>query len=130
MALLGKDQIIQSNDTPYEDIDVPEWNDMAPEGETAQVRVRGLSGDEVDKYEASLMRVRKGRPEVAIQNATARLVAWCLVDENNSRLFINEDDVKALGKKSGKALQRCFQKAAELSGLSEGQVEQMATDFN
>lgn len=130
MALLGRNEIIQSDDTPYEDIDVPEWNDMAPEGETAQVRIRGLSGDEVDKYEQSLMRTRKGRPEVAIQSATARLVSWCLVDENMSRLFINEDDVKALGKKSGKALQRCFKKAAELSGLSDGDVEKMVEDFN
>lgn len=128
MALLGKTQIIQSDDTPYEDIAVPEWNDMAEDGK-AMVRIRGLSGDEVDKYEQSLIRTRKGNPSLAIQSATARLVSWCLVDENNSRLFVQEDDVRELGKKSGKALQRCFDKAAELSGLRPGDVEEMATDF-
>ena len=122
MALLGKNEILNIDDSQWEEIDVPEWG--------GQVRVRGLSGDEVDKYEASLMRLRKGKPDLAIQSATARLVAWCLVDENNSRLFINEDEVKALGKKSGRALQRCFDKAAELSGLRPGDVEAMVGDFS
>lgn len=122
MALLGKNEILNIDDSQWEEIPVPEWG--------GDVRIRGLSGDEVDKYEASLMRLRKGKPDLAIQSATARLVAWCLVDENNSRLFVNEDEVKELGKKSGKALQRCFDKAAELSGLRPGDVEAMVGDFN
>jgi hypothetical protein len=129
MGLLGKGQIQNVNDVQFEDIRVPEWDDAAEDG-VAIVRIRGLSGDEVDKYEASLMRLRKGKPDLAIQSATARLVAWCLVDENMSRLFVNEDEVKELGKKSGKALQRCFDKAAELSGLRPGDVEAMVGDFN
>lgn len=122
MALLGKNEILNIDDSQWEEIPVPEWG--------GEVRIRGLSGDEVDKYEASLMRLRKGKPDLAIQSATARLVAWCLVDENMSRLFVNEDEVKELGKKSGKALQRCFDKAAELSGLRPGDVEAMVGDFN
>lgn len=122
MALLGKNEILNIDDSQWEEIPVPEWG--------GEVRIRGLSGDEVDKYEASLMRLRKGKPDLAIQSATARLVAWCLVDENNSRLFVNEDEVKELGKKSGKALQRCFDKAAELSGLRPGDVEAMVGDFS
>jgi hypothetical protein len=129
MGLLGKGQIQNVNDVQWEDIPVPEWDDAAEDGK-AMVRIRGLSGDEVDKYEASLMRLRKGKPDLAIQSATARLVAWCLVDENMSRLFVNEDEVKELGKKSGRALQRCFDKAAELSGLRPGDVEAMVGDFS
>lgn len=122
MALLGKDQILSADDTQYEDVSVPEWG--------GEVRIRGLSGTEVDKYEASLMRMRHGKPDVALQNATARLIAWCAIDENGSRLFVHDDEVRELGKKSGVALQRCFDAAAKLSGLREGDVEAMVENFD
>lgn len=128
MALLKRDNILNANDQQWEDIPVPEWDDAAEDGE-AMVRIRGLSADEVDKYERSLMQTVKGKPQFGIQGATARLVAWCLVDENMTRQFTNEDEIKELGKKSGKALARCFEKATELSGLRPGDVEAMVGDF-
>lgn len=122
MALLGRDQILSADDTQSQIVPVPEWG--------GEVKILGLSGEDVDKYEASVLRMRKGKPDVALQNATARLVAWCLVDENNSRMFTNESDLKELGKKSGVALQRCFEVAAQLSGLRPGDVEAMVENFD
>lgn len=122
MALLNRDQIESADDTPFEIVSVPEWG--------GDVKIVGLSGEDVDRYEASVLRLRKGKPDVALQNATARLVAWCMVDENNSRLFPNEGDVKMLGKKSGKALQKCFDVAARLSGLRPEDVEAMVENFD
>lgn len=122
MALLSRDQIESADDLPSQIVPVPEWG--------GDVKIVGLSGEDVDKYEASVLRLRKGKPDVALQNATARLVAWCLVDEHNSRLFPNEGDVKALGKKSGVALQRCFDVAAKLSGLRPEDVEAMVENFD
>lgn len=122
MALLSKDQILSADDTQYEDVPVPEWG--------GEVRIRGLSGTEVDRYEQSVLRLRKGKQDLALMNATARLVAWCMIDEDGSRLFVNEDEVKELGKKSGVALQRCFDIAAKLSGLRPGDVEAMVENFD
>ena len=121
MALLSRDQIVSADDTQSEIVNVPEWG--------GEVKIIGLTGEEVDRYEASVLRLRKGKPDVALQNATARLVAWCMVDESNSRLFSNEADLKELGKKSGVALQRCFDVAARLSGLRPGDVEAMVENF-
>lgn len=122
MALLGKTEIVNADDVQFEEIPVPEWG--------GEVRIKGLSGTEVDDYEASILRMRKGKQDFTLKNATARLVAWCLVDENNSRLFQNEDEVRELGRKSGVALQRCFDVAARLSGLRQDDVQAMVEDFD
>lgn len=121
MALLSKAQILQADDNAYEDVDVPEWG--------GQVRIRSLSGIERDKYEKSLIRQRNGQMEQVIDFATARLVAWAAVDENNSRLFNGEDEVKELATKSSAALQRCFNVAARLAGLTESDIAEMTEGF-
>lgn len=121
MALLSKAQILAANDIATEDVSVPEWG--------GEVRIRGLSGIERDKYEKSLVRQRNGQMEQVIDFATARLVAWCAVDEDNSRLFRGEDEVKELAQKSSAALQRCFNVAARLSGLTEQDIAEMTEGF-
>lgn len=122
MALLGKAQILAADDIDYEDVPVPKWG--------GEVRVRGLSGIERDKYEKSLIRMKNGQQEPNIDFATARLVAWCAVDENNSRLFHGEDEVKELAAKSASALQRVFDVACRLSGLTQSDVEEMVEGFD
>lgn len=121
MALLTRTEIENADDTPFEIVPVPEWG--------GEVKIRGLSGTEVDDYEASILKMKRGKPDVTLKNATARLVAWTLVDESNSRLFPNEAEVAVLGRKSSRALQRCFDVASKLSGLREGDIEAMVEDF-
>ncbi|MER5252900.1 hypothetical protein [Streptomyces sp. NPDC002855] len=121
MALLNKDQILDADDKQVEDVAVPEWG--------GHVRIRGLSGVEVDKYEQGILR-GKSKSEVNIENATARLVAWCAIGEDGSRLFVGEADLKELGRKSAAALARCFEVASRLSGMRPGDVEKMVEDFD
>ena len=121
MAYLTRTEIENADDTPYKDVEVPEWG--------GTVRIKGLSGTEVDDYEASILKMKRGKPDVTLKNATARLVAWTLVDENNSRLFPNEAEVAVLGKKSSIALQRCFDTASKLSGLRPEDIEAMVENF-
>lgn len=116
MAYLTRDQILQAQDLPAENVHVPEWGGV--------VRVRGLTGAERDKFEASIV-VRKGdKTEFNPENMRAKLCAMCIVDEQGNRLF-SDDDIKALGKKSAAALDRVFQVAQRLSGLQPGAVEEM-----
>jgi hypothetical protein len=123
---LTRTQIENADDTPYREVEVPEWAD----GEATTVRIKGLSGTEVDDYEASILKMKRGKPDVTLKNATARLVAWTLVDENNSRMFVNEAEVAVLGRKSSIALQRCFDVASKLSGLRPEDIEAMVEDFD
>lgn len=119
MALLSKQQILSAQDIQFEDISVPEWG--------GEVRVKGLSGRERDKFEAdSLSKAKKGgQRDVILENLRARLVVACVVDEQFQPLF-DRADVMRLGEKSAVALERVFSKAQELSGMSDEDVEELA----
>lgn len=124
--MLSRDEILQADDSQYRDVDVPEWN--------GTVRVRALTGKERDAYEASCMQERpamdaqgkriRGQMEMhrSLLNIRAKLVVRALVDADGNRLF-KDQDAQALGEKSGAVLDRLFDVAAELSGLTEEDVE-------
>jgi hypothetical protein len=120
MAILGKDQIFGADDITTQVLPVPEWG--------GEVMVRGLTGHERDAWEQS-MTVRKGRKvEMDTTDFRARLVVLCVVDEKGQRLF-HDGDVHQLASKSGAALDRIYTVAAELSGISEKDVEDLTKDF-
>jgi hypothetical protein len=121
MALLSKDAILQADDLPTEDVEIPEWG--------GTVRVRALTGKERDAFEASLQQQR-GKEFVRVTaNVRAKLVAKCLVGEDGERLF-SENEVNALGAKSVAGLDRVFEVAARLSRLSEEDVEELAGNYD
>lgn len=121
MPLLTRDQIVETDDTQYEDIEVPEWG--------GSVRVVGMSGSQRDAYEASIIDQRGGERKVVLANARAKLVQRCLVGEDMRPLF-TPDDVRLLGKKSAIALERVFDKARALSGMSERDMEKLVENFD
>lgn len=114
MSFLSRENILEANDVPTEDVEVPEWG--------GTVRVQAMTGTERDKFEASM--VGKGnKPNLA--NFRAKLAAACMVDENGDRLF-SESDVNALGKKSAAALDRVATAAQRISALSAEDVDELA----
>lgn len=119
--LLSREQIIGADDRKTEDVAVPEWG--------GTVRVRALSGAERDAYEAGIVSLRgDGTKSVNLKNLRGRLVSLSCVDEDGARLFTDEDAI-ALGDKSASALERVFDVARKLSGLSEDDVEELAEGF-
>lgn len=117
MGLLNREAILAADDLPYEDVPVPEWG--------GTVRIRTLSGTERDAFEAATVVTVGQRRDVNIRNIRARLVAAAAVDEQGKQLF-SAADVKELGKKSGRALDRLFDVASKLSGMSARDVEELA----
>jgi hypothetical protein len=116
MGLLTKDMILNAQDKATETVKVAEWG--------GEVLVASMSGADRDAFEQSLFEtVGKDRRQ-NLNNARAKLVARCLVDEAGNRLF-EESDIAALGRKSAKALDRVFEAAQRLNGLREGEVEEM-----
>lgn len=116
MAFLTGEQILAADDRPIETVAVPEWG--------GDVRVRGVNGRGRDEYFAS-MTVQRGTQRVMdTENATAKLVARCIVGEEGEPMF-TQSDVHALGEKSGVALDRVFTVAQRLSGLSEQDMEEL-----
>jgi hypothetical protein len=119
MAILSRDQIFKASDLVTRTVAVPEWG--------GSVSVRALTGTERDAFEAAFIRFDGKGNKLApnLRNIRARLVAMSVVDENGNRMFA-DNDVDALSSKSASALQRVFEAAQELSGLSNSDVEEMA----
>jgi hypothetical protein len=116
-STLSRKQILQADDIQQQLVDVPEWG--------GQVLVRGLTGAERDRFEAGVLE-RKGKHyNVNMANIRAKLVAATCIDGDGQLLF-GDDDVPLLAEKSGLALQRVFEVAQQLSGLSETDLEELA----
>ena len=121
--LLTRDAILTRDDEQSEIVAVPEWD--------GSVRVRGLTGRERDLWEQSLTEGTPGRRRkkkeairVNMDNMRAGLCALCIVDEDGNRLF-DEIHVVALGKKNAAAIDKVFDVASRLSGISEDDVEEL-----
>lgn len=116
-----RDLILQASDLDFEDVFVPEWS--------STVRVRELTGAERGSFEASVSKFTSsgGKTDVELdaQQLRVKLCALTIVDENGGRLF-SDSDLEDLGKKSARALQRCFDVASRLSGISDDSVEDAA----
>lgn len=114
---LKRDAILAASDLQFEDVPVPEWN--------GKVRVRGMTGEERDLWEAALLEGRTDDKKQNARNVRATLVSLTVVDETGARVF-SEADVVALGKKSVKALQRIYNVAQRLSRITEEDLKELA----
>jgi hypothetical protein len=119
-ALLTRESILAAEDVQVEDVDVPEWGGV--------VRVRGLTGMQRDAFESEIVVQNGKNTERNTHNLRARLIALAVVDEAGARMFTHHD-VDALGAKSARALDRVFEAASRLSGLSAGDVDELAENF-
>jgi hypothetical protein len=119
---LSRDGILGAVDIKTEKVHVPEWGD--------EVILRGLTGEELDAFQGSIRQFRptfdgKGMEPVLIQdNMRAKLLVKCLVDEAGDRLF-QDSDASALGAKNGAVIDRLYDIASALSGLSEDEKAEL-----
>ena len=116
---LTADQILGADDLPGEDVSVPEWG--------GTVRVRGMSGADRDRFEASMMddKMSGVSKDRALANYRARLASACIVDADGKRIFRSDAEVKRLGEKSALALTRVVEVASRLSGLTETDQDEL-----
>lgn len=114
---LTREAILAAVDIMSETVTVPEWG--------GTIIVRGLTGDERDDFEASCLRGKGRKTEVNYRNARAKLVVRSCYTPEGARLFTDED-ATALGKKGAAALNRVYEVAARLSGLTEEDLEELA----
>lgn len=118
MAILSKEQILAAEDLPRQEVEVPEWG--------GSVIVRTMTGNQRDSFEKStLERKPSGELELVLQDMRAKLLVRVVVDENDEPLF-TEADYKELGQKSAKVLDRLFDVASKLNGISAADVEELA----
>lgn len=113
---LSRERILGAVALPQQVVDVPEWG--------GSVLVQGMTGAQRDDFEQSIVRMHGKKTDVDMRNIRAKLAAQCIVDESGERLFTDED-VQALGKLSAGALDRVFEAAQRLSGISSNDMEEL-----
>jgi hypothetical protein len=116
MKTLGRSEILGAQDLARELVPCPEWG--------GAVWVRTMTAAERDEWEASRLHGEGRRRDVSLENMRASLVAACAVDEHGNRLF-DDADVEALGAKSARALDRLFQVAQRLNGVTAEDLDEI-----
>lgn len=116
MKVLSRDDIRALDDSVRVPVEIPEWGGV--------VYVRSMTALERDRFEASLIEMRKGKQRLNLDNARARLAVMVCVDENGKPLF-QQSDVGWLAAKNAAALDRIFEVASDLSRLSADDVEEL-----
>ena len=116
-AFLSKDALTAAaGKLPVERVDLPELG--------GHVYVRGMSGVERDNWERSLVVGKGRRRDYNLDNVRARLAARCICDEAGVRQFA-DDDADVLGKIRVDCLNRIFEVAQRLSGVSDQDVDEL-----
>lgn len=111
MTALTIDQVLSAQDKKHEGVPCPEWG--------GTVYMRGLGGDERDAFDESTTSKK------SVVGIRARLVAACWADEHGKPCAVTEYQVLELGKKSAAPLDRCFEVAQRLCGMSNRDVEEL-----
>lgn len=125
MACLNKEQILKAKDLKLEKVSVPEWADGDPD---AYVMLRTLTGLEREQFESTVYTINNEdaeHPQVVMTNDNyrAKLCAFCMVDDDGTRLF-SETDIPDLSGKSAIALDRVFFAAQRLNGLTKDAIKE------
>jgi hypothetical protein len=87
-----------------------------------EVIVQGLTGAQRDDFEQWMFRSRTKNKDVNLQNIRARLVSLCLIDEDGQRLVGSVED---LGSIRADVLERLFDEARRLSGMTQEDVDEL-----
>jgi len=118
--MLSKKQILAAPDIKSELVHVPEWG--------GDVMVYGMTGSQRDEFEGSIVEMKGATQTLHMQNIRAKLCSLTIRDEDGRRMF-DSDEIDELGAKSAQALQRIFEVAQRLSGLTPADVEGLAKNL-
>lgn len=100
------EDVLPLDDCDVRKVECPEWG--------GDVYLTVMSGDQRDEYD---QRIADLDDAGTLQGIRAFVVAasWC--DENGKRANPSVENIARLGSKNGKAMQRLFKVACQLSGL-------------
>ena len=108
--MLDRKSIFKAVDLDVKEVAVPEWG--------GAVCVRGLTARERDLFEASI------GASANLDNLRARLVVLSVCDDKGERIFKDSDAIE-LGKKNAQVVNRLFDIARSMSGMSDEDVSEL-----
>jgi len=110
---LTKEQILCADDIVTKTINVPQWG--------GDVTVKTWNAEEKADFEIAY---RDDDGESNVRRLREMVVSRSVIDENGDVMFSSED-IAALSKKSGKAMDIVFDAASQLNGVLDSDVEAM-----
>ncbi len=116
MELLTKEQILSANDLDFEEVEVKEWG--------GSVRIRCMTGTERDAFESAIYKIKGDKVEANRENFRSELLSRVLCNKDNKLLFSSKE-VRALGGKSGRVIDRLFEIAQKISGIGQKDIEEL-----
>lgn len=108
--MLDRKAIFKAVDLDIKTVAVPEWG--------GDLCVRGLTARERDHFEASI------GASANLDNLRARLVVLSICDDKGERVFKDSDAIE-LGKKNAQVVNRLFDVARSMSGMSDEDVQEL-----
>lgn len=117
---LSREDIIAVADRKIERVPVPEWG--------GAVYVKTMTGTERDGFEEAVMAGRGRNRQVNLENFRAKLCVRTICDSSGKRLFGNAD-IQIVGEKDARALQRVFEAAQKLNGMTPEEVAELTDDL-
>ena len=110
---LTKDQIFNASDHQIKTLNIPEWG--------GDICLKTMTGFQRDKYESEILKCQKNNSFV---NMRVKLAIYTVCDEDGNLLF-EEKDINLLTKKSASALDKIFDEATKMNGISEEDIEEL-----
>jgi hypothetical protein len=120
LKVLGVDDILGADDLPIELTEVPEWS--------GSVYVTGMTGEQRGALEKACTieaTIEGERDRLDAEKFMISVCALCLVNKDRERLFVGDEAVQKLNRKSSAALQRVFDVASRLSRLTKKSREDL-----
>ncbi len=114
-----RDKILKAGDLKRVPVTIPDWG--------ATVYVKTMTGSERDEFEARWLKAQGGRKAgnaESMRGFRAQVAVSTVVDKDGNQIF-EAGDAEALGEKSAVALQRIFDVAAPLNGLTKSDVDEL-----
>lgn len=118
MAKSLTDQIFASQDLAFEDVVVPEWDNMP-------LRISEMSGTDRDSWERTVQRIQNGEVVPDYDNFRGRLLVRCILNPETGERVFKDGHADALGKKSGSVLSHLAAIALRLNRMRKEDVEDL-----
>lgn len=111
-------QILITQDLAFEDVVVPEWDNI-------KLRICAMSGADRDAWERTITRIVDGKAVPDTDNFRGRLLVRCIVDPETGARVFQDGHAEALGAKSGDVLTRLAIIATRLNKLRNEDVAEL-----
>lgn len=116
MTIASREALLKLCERRYSTIDIPERD--------ISIRIQSLSEAEKSQYETCLIAKNgRGIMRERLQDATRRLIALCVVDEEGKRIF-SDSDLSAIANLDSYISSRIYDACQEHCGFNKGDIDE------